>query len=100
MKADIWFDATIIRVYGGYSSAAERLTVAQDVEGSIPSSRPNKPLPIRSFTNNAKRYRPACRSSLLEQILNVICPFLKLFSIGSRFRRLCPARLGVTNLLP
>jgi hypothetical protein len=27
--------------YGGYSSAAERLTVAQDVEGSIPSSRPN-----------------------------------------------------------
>ena len=34
------FDATIIRVYGGYSSAAERLTVAQDVVGSIPTSRP------------------------------------------------------------
>jgi predicted alpha/beta-fold hydrolase len=34
------FDATIDRVHGGYSSAAERLTVAQDVEGSIPSSRP------------------------------------------------------------
>ena len=28
-------------VYGGYSSAAERLTVAQDVVGSIPTSRPN-----------------------------------------------------------
>jgi uncharacterized protein len=28
-------------VYGGYSSVAERLSVAQDVEGSIPSSRPN-----------------------------------------------------------
>jgi hypothetical protein len=27
---------------GGYSSAAERLTVAQDVVGSIPTSRPNK----------------------------------------------------------
>ncbi len=26
--------------YGGYSSAAERLTVAQDVVGSIPTSRP------------------------------------------------------------
>ena len=26
---------------GGYSSAAERLTVAQDVVGSIPTSRPN-----------------------------------------------------------
>ena len=25
---------------GGYSSAAERLTVAQDVVGSIPTSRP------------------------------------------------------------
>src|SRR5579884_2392833 len=28
-------------LYGGYSSAAERLTVAQDVVGSIPTSRPN-----------------------------------------------------------
>ena len=28
-------------VYGGYSSAAERLTVAQDVVGSIPTSRPS-----------------------------------------------------------
>jgi hypothetical protein len=28
--------------YGGYSSAAERLTVAQDVVGSIPTSRPNQ----------------------------------------------------------
>jgi hypothetical protein len=35
------FDATIEREYGGYSSVAERLSVAQDVEGSIPSSRPN-----------------------------------------------------------
>ena len=35
------FDATIERVHGGYSSAAERLTVAQDVVGSIPTSRPN-----------------------------------------------------------
>ena len=35
------FDATIDRVNGGYSSAAERLTVAQDVVGSIPTSRPN-----------------------------------------------------------
>ena len=29
------------KAYGGYSSAAERLTVAQDVVGSIPTSRPN-----------------------------------------------------------
>ena len=28
--------------YGGYSSAAERLTVAQDVVGSIPTSRPKR----------------------------------------------------------
>ena len=33
------FNATI-KVDGGYSSVAERLSVAQDVEGSIPSSRP------------------------------------------------------------
>ena len=37
----VCFDATIDRVDGGYSSAAERLTVAQDVVGSIPTSRPN-----------------------------------------------------------
>ena len=36
-----WFDGTIERECGGYSSVAERLSVAQDVEGSIPSSRPN-----------------------------------------------------------
>jgi hypothetical protein len=35
------FDATIKKAHGGYSSVAERLSVAQDVEGSIPSSRPN-----------------------------------------------------------
>ena len=35
------FDVTIECVDGGYSSAAERLTVAQDVVGSIPTSRPN-----------------------------------------------------------
>jgi hypothetical protein len=34
------FDGTIDSEYGGYSSAAERLTVAQDVVGSIPTSRP------------------------------------------------------------
>ncbi len=34
------FDATIESEHGGYSSAAERLTVAQDVVGSIPTSRP------------------------------------------------------------
>jgi predicted alpha/beta-fold hydrolase len=34
-------DGTIGWVDGGYSSAAERLTVAQDVVGSIPTSRPN-----------------------------------------------------------
>jgi hypothetical protein len=39
----IRFDATIDGVDGGYSSAAERLTVAQDVVGSIPTSRPNAP---------------------------------------------------------
>ena len=37
------FNATIERECGGYSSAAERLTVAQDVMGSIPISRPNLP---------------------------------------------------------
>jgi hypothetical protein len=37
----IGFNDTIESRYGGYSSAAERLTVAQDVVGSIPTSRPN-----------------------------------------------------------
>jgi hypothetical protein len=44
LEAGAWlvsFDATIERMHGGYSSAAERLTVAQDVVGSIPTSRPN-----------------------------------------------------------
>lgn len=40
MECLVSFDATINEVYGGYSSAAERLTVAQDVVGSIPTSRP------------------------------------------------------------
>ena len=40
IRLRIGFDATIDRVDGGYSSAAERLTVAQDVVGSIPTSRP------------------------------------------------------------
>ena len=39
-------DATIDRVHGGCSSAAERLTVAQDVVGSIPTSRPNMSLQV------------------------------------------------------
>jgi hypothetical protein len=42
-------DATIVKVYGGYSSAAERLTVAQDVVGSIPTSRPNPSFALRVF---------------------------------------------------
>ena len=39
-ESAVWFDVTIDRIDGGYSSAAERLTVAQDVVGSIPTSRP------------------------------------------------------------
>jgi hypothetical protein len=39
--SEIGFDVTIKGLHGGYSSAAERLTVAQDVVGSIPTSRPN-----------------------------------------------------------
>jgi uncharacterized protein YecE (DUF72 family) len=35
--------------HGGYSSAAERLTVAQDVVGSIPTSRPNRLHPSPSI---------------------------------------------------
>ena len=35
------FDATIEEIHGGSSSVAERLTVAQDVVGSIPTRRPN-----------------------------------------------------------
>ena len=45
------FDVTIECVDGGYSSAAERLTVAQDVVGSIPTSRPNSPR-MRHLTNS------------------------------------------------
>jgi hypothetical protein len=41
LSPDKSFDVTIECVDGGYSSAAERLTVAQDVVGSIPTSRPN-----------------------------------------------------------
>ena len=47
------FDGTIDRMHGGYSSAAERLTVAQDVVGSIPTSRPKSAWapgkPLHSF---------------------------------------------------
>jgi hypothetical protein len=42
-------NATIEWVDGGYSSAAERLTVAQDVVGSIPTSRPK--IPTVSLSN-------------------------------------------------
>jgi hypothetical protein len=41
-------DARIDEVHGGYSSAAERLTVAQDVVGSIPTSRPNRSPRLRA----------------------------------------------------
>jgi hypothetical protein len=47
---------------GGYSSAAERLTVAQDVVGSIPTSRPSR----------YKRLRPI--SSCSVQCLREIAP--------------------------
>jgi hypothetical protein len=46
--AYIWFDAILDLIDGGYSSGAERLSVAQDVVGSIPTSRPNFP----SFPEN------------------------------------------------
>ncbi len=39
-------DATIEKAHGGYSSEAERLTVAQDVVGSIPTSRPRHTLRV------------------------------------------------------
>ena len=48
MRRAISLDATIKSVDGGYSSAAERLTVAQDVVGSIPTSRPRKPQPRKA----------------------------------------------------
>jgi hypothetical protein len=59
------FDATIERKYGGYSSAAERLTVAQDVVGSIPTSRPNlksttyeiSPLPACNECHDCVQFR-------------------------------------------
>ena len=50
-----WFDATIDRVNGGCSSEAERLTVAQDVVGSIPTSRPT----VKSITYRIKSL-PSC----------------------------------------
>jgi hypothetical protein len=42
----------IIKLRGGYSSVAERLSVAQDVVGSIPPSRPikNKRLSLKNLT--------------------------------------------------
>ncbi len=43
------------KVHGGCSSAAERLTVAQDVVGSIPTSRPN---------NKVKNLEKILRSSV------------------------------------
>ena len=54
------FDATIKVTDGGYSSAAERLTVAQDVVGSIPTSRPNS----CSIPENLNRLIPACEPLL------------------------------------
>lgn len=43
--------------HGGYSSAAERLTVAQDVVGSIPTSRPKVAHFQGSVTGDTKRVR-------------------------------------------
>ncbi len=49
-------DGTIERIDGGYSSAAERLTVAQDVVGSIPTSRPTpESNPCRRISRRAER---------------------------------------------
>ena len=45
---------------GGYSSAAERLTVAQDVAGSIPASRPKK----LSFHHSFRDKKLACGGKL------------------------------------
>ena len=55
-------DGTIKRLHGGYSSEAERLTVAQDVVGSIPTSRPN----TNYFKiNNLQNRVQNCASSVL-----------------------------------
>ena len=59
------FDATIEREYGGYSSAAERLTVAQDVVGSIPTSRPKTyDFSLLGFPPAAPRDEPKVRFSI------------------------------------
>jgi hypothetical protein len=52
-------DATIERAHGGYSSEAERLTVAQDVVGSIPTSRPNR---YKTFIACATPVPKSCRA--------------------------------------
>src|SRR5579859_3781612 len=56
-------DVTIKRLYGGYSSAAERLTVAQDVVGSIPTSRPIRKLfTLNKIERSAGRPGPCERA--------------------------------------
>ena len=70
-------DATIDRVDGGCSSAAERLTVAQDVVGSIPTSRPNRIATFPAATSlPALNSRIEATQKFLFQ--KAFCPALKL----------------------
>src|SRR5579863_9003618 len=73
----IYRDATIMKGYGGYSSAAERLTVAQDVVGSIPTSRPTKSfqetssqilLPAPQHVGEVSSTRPRVSATLISRL--------------------------------
>ena len=86
-------DATMMRIDGGYSSAAERLTVAQDVVGSIPTSRPNlESITYLDLSPSSVQYRRvlelpreialACGSSIAPTARTVMAAAL-LAGIGS-----------------
>ena len=49
-------DGTMFLVDGGYSSGAERLSVAQDVVGSIPTSRPKNPFTTLHLTCGPRNF--------------------------------------------
>src|SRR5580658_8651098 len=64
---------------GGYSSAAERLTVAQDVVGSIPTSRPNEPQMRRDGEGPG---RASAGPVFVNQANSVVAHFLRAASLA------------------
>ena len=82
---DPLLNATITQ-YGGYSSVAERRSVAPDVEGSKPSSRPNFPPRVARRLCCGLRLAPRIQALAVCILWSAACYTQALWLPGRQFR--------------